>query len=620
MSAASLLAYLLHGTLAATALVAVVLILRRPVRRRLGAEAALALWLAPALAAVLPATGLGLVPVIGASPLSAAEAPREPLAVRVQADAPPARAPSPPVASPASLDWRGLLVGAWFLGAGASLSASILRTRTWRRTLLAEAVPIDPRLAREADQVFAETRVRPTLVVSHAAAAPQVTGLLRPLVAVPTGLHTQDPATRRLALTHEATHLARGDLWRIAACEALLGLHWFNPALRVAARAFRTDIEAACDARVLRGGARPSDYAETLLRAARGVTAPTPALTLTHALHERIDAMRHPASPAARLLGTTAITALATLAAATAQVQDEKEEREVVVERSTIRTGETPENAEVRFEQETRSDGTRRVHFGEGGESFRIGGADADLILLSDPFSDLVPPAPETPEADAEPPAPPVPPHRFGERRAVREITLRLPEGTDLGDLRLEADRVTMEDLPDGGQQITLVIPTDETMDALEDAVERTVETRGVRILRKINRREETTADFAFEMDRFETEMETFGAEMDRFGARMGAFGEEMGAWGQRMGEVGGAVGRLAAACEDHKARTDAPTVLTERVGEDAIKAVCASGGGARYQSGELTRFVRRHPDLTRAERRAFLRNRDAESTVSVSR
>ena len=617
MNAAPILTHLLHGTLAATGLVAVVLLLRRPVRRRLGAEAALALWLAPALAAVLPATGLGLVPTPGVQPVSYAVAPAPPITLRAPAEPFARTVPAPPPAR-SGLDWPLLLLGAWFLGAASALTASVLRTRAWRRTLLAEAVPTDPRLAREADRIFAKTRVRPALVVSRAAAAPQVTGLLRPLVAVPTGLHTQDPASRRLALTHEAAHVARGDLWRIAACEALLSLHWFNPALCVAARAFRTDIEAACDARVLRGGARASDYAETLLRAARGGNAAIPALTLTHALHERIDAMRHPASPAARLLGTTAITALAALAAATAQVQEE--EREVVVERSTVRTGDTPETSEVRFETETRPDGSTYRRFGEGGESFQVGGADADLILLSDPFEDLVPPAPEAPEADAAPPAPPVPPHGFAERRSVREVKLRLPEGADLGDLTLEAERMTVEDLPDGSQQITIVNPTDETMEALEDAVERTVETRGVRILRKVDQREETEADFAFEMERFDAEMDRFGAEMDRFGARMGAFGEEMGAWGERIGAVGAAVGRLADACEAHKARTDAPTVLTERVGEDAIKAVCASGGGARYRSGELTRFVRRNDDLTREEKRAFLKNRNAESTVSVNR
>ena len=605
-----MLTFLLESTLAATALLGLVFLARRPVRRRLGAEAALALWLAPALALVLPPTGLGLL-VIGeagsAAPLAAPAAPVVTLPVEAS-PLPPPPADAPPSASGGRLLGAALL-GAWVLGAAGCLGAAALRHARWRATLLAEAVPVPPSLAAEANRILAARRVRPRLIVSGAAATPQVVGLVRPLLAVPPGFAEGfAPEERRLALTHEAEHVAHRDLLLLAAAEAAVACHWFNPALRLALAPLRADIEAACDARVLRGGATPSAYAQTLLRAARGCPAPArapmPALTLTSRLDGRIDAMRHPASPAARLLGTTAITALAALAAATAQVQEREEE--VVIERST------DDDPNFRFERSIK-DGRSEVRLGEGGQSFRVGGEDAAFVLLSDPFSDLVPPAPEAPEANAAPPAPPSPPSGFGERRSVREIKLRLPEGTDLGDLRLEADRVTIEELPDGGEQLTIVNPTDETMEALEAAVERTVKSSGVRVLRRIDRREETEADFEFEMERFE-------AEMDRFGAEMGAFGEEMGAWGARMGEVGGAIGRLADACEDHKARTDAPTVLTERVGEDAIRAVCASGGGARYQSGELTRFVRRNPDLTRAEKRAFLRNRDAESTVSVNR
>ena len=607
-----MLAFLLKSSLAATALLGLVLLARRPVRRLLGAEAALALWLAPALALVLPPTGLGLVRTGEAASPSRA-APPPPSRTPPGRDVAPPRAVAPPQPSRASLPadlLPSVLLGLWGLGAAGSLGVACLRTRRWRRTLLAEAAPLPGTLARDAESVFAAQGVRPRLVVSGAAATPQVLGPLAPLIAVPPGfVDAHGPAERRLALAHEAAHVAGRDLWLLAAAEAAACVHWFNPALRLALAPLRADVEAACDARILRGGASPAAYAQTLLRAARGlsVTTSVPALTLTHRLDGRIDAMRNPVSPATRLLGTTGVVTLAALAAATAQVQEREEQ--VVIERSDA-------DPNFRFERRV-EDGRSEVRFGEGGRSFRVGGEDAAFVLLSDPFSELVPPAPEAPEARAEPPAPPSPPARLGEW-GIREVTLRLPEGVGLGDIDVQADSVTIVNAGGGERLITLVQPTDETLAALEEAGGRLGEEPRLRIERRVRLGEE--ADFAVQMQRFDAEMERFGAEMDRFGERTDAFGTDMGAWGARIGEVGGAIGRLADACEDHKARTDAPTVLTERVGEDAIKAVCASGGGARYQSGELTRFVRSHEDLTRAEKRAFLTNRDAENTVSVSR
>ena len=631
-----MLTWLIQSSLAATLLVGLVLVLRRPVRRRLGAEAALALWLAPALALVLPPTGLGLWVRSADAPADAARPIAVPITAPIAAPPPPAPLAAPRAAVP-RVQPAAVLLGLWTLGAGGSVLIAVLRNRAWRRTLLAEGRPATGALAREAASVFAERGVTPALIISAAAATPQVTGLRRPLIAVPPDFETRFDATeRRLALAHEAAHVAGRDLWLLTAAELAAAVHWFNPALRLALAPLRADMEAACDARVLRGGARASAYADTLLRAARGPAAPlfgtsVPALTLTHALHGRIDAMRHPVSNTTRLLGTAGVLALAGLAAATAQVQD-GQEREVIIERSTVTTGPNPEEVTHRFEHETSPGGGTVWRFGEGGRSYKVGGPDADLVLLSDPFSDLVPPAPALPEGDApEPPAPPPAP-RFGERKEVRTMIVRVDGETRTatiegdGPFSIQADEVEVERNRDGRTMIirgadpaTIARLTrrldDEDVAALIDGdlpEDAEIEIRTVQL---------------GEMESFEADMEAFGEEMGRFGERMGAFGErmgaygaDMGAWGERMGAVGGAVADLAAACDAHKAETDAPTILTQPIGDDTIKAVCASGGGARYQSGELTRFVRRNTALTRAEKRAFLRNRDADSTVTVNR
>ncbi len=102
---------------------------------------------------------------------------------------------------------------------------------------------------------------------------PMVVGVLRPRILVPAGI---DPETLRWALLHERVHLRRGDNLLRAVAAAVAGLHWFNPMAWVFLRAFRQDLEDACDARVLKGrtAEERTDYARALFAYARRETAP----------------------------------------------------------------------------------------------------------------------------------------------------------------------------------------------------------------------------------------------------------------------------------------------------------------------------------------------------------
>ncbi|MFC3099292.1 M56 family metallopeptidase [Altererythrobacter lauratis] len=227
------------------ALIAAVLLLRRPVARHFGPQVAYALWALPLLRLFLP-------PVI----------------------LPAAMAPSPEVAR-AGTQAFGLLGepasqgSAWLLGAvlalwlGGALLFLALRLRDYRamrRTVLRDARPMG-----EAGDV--------RLVETPAVSSPVAFGLRDKVVALPPGFMVQaDLAARDMAIEHELAHHRGHDLWANACAQLLLAFHWFNPLAWAGWYAMRSDQEAACDARVLagRGRADRASYGQLIAECAAG--------------------------------------------------------------------------------------------------------------------------------------------------------------------------------------------------------------------------------------------------------------------------------------------------------------------------------------------------------------
>lgn len=75
-----------------------------------------------------------------------------------------------------------------------------------------------------------------------------ILGFIRPRIYIPMGM---DPLTRKYILTHERTHLEKGDQWLKLFGYLTLALHWFNPLVWVAYILLCKDIELACDERVV---------------------------------------------------------------------------------------------------------------------------------------------------------------------------------------------------------------------------------------------------------------------------------------------------------------------------------------------------------------------------------
>lgn len=231
------------------ALIALVLVLRRPVARHFGPQVAYALWALPLARLVLPPL------VLPASMAPAGAAPAEPLVIML-ADAPQAAT----AASPA-FGWLPVLVLALWLGGAALLLA--WRARDYfamRRALLADARPMG-----EAGRV--------RLVETPAVDSPVAFGLRDKVVALPPGFMVQpDRAARDLAIAHELAHHAGHDLLANVAAQPLLAMHWFNPLAWWGWRVMRSDQEAACDARVVAGRERHerAAYAQVIAGFATG--------------------------------------------------------------------------------------------------------------------------------------------------------------------------------------------------------------------------------------------------------------------------------------------------------------------------------------------------------------
>lgn len=128
---------------------------------------------------------------------------------------------------------------------------------------------------------------------------PFILGMIRPHIYLPSEL---DEITAAQVLTHERAHLARKDHWWKPLGYLLLTVHWFNPLVWVAYSLLCTDIELACDERVIKNmdtGSKQA-YSEALLRCSmpRRLIAACPLAFGEVGVKQRIKAVLHYKKPA----------------------------------------------------------------------------------------------------------------------------------------------------------------------------------------------------------------------------------------------------------------------------------------------------------------------------------
>jgi len=287
----------LVGTLVATSLlVALVLLVREPIRQRFGSRVAYGLWLIPAARLLMPTLTETIERQVPAA------MPMQPL-VRPLVDEPLLLtnvAPTGPSLIEQAGGWPSLLLALW-LGVAASLFVSRMAAFFRdRRIILASG--------HEVGRVGSIRIVRSSDVTS-----PIAFGIIDRVIAVPANFERlYDERERQLALDHELAHHRSGDLFANIIAFVLLCLQWFNPLAWVAHAAFRFDQEAACDARVLdKAVARDrAEYGRAIAKAASGrALLFASALDRKHTLHRRLKSMLNPATAGKRTTGKFMILA-----------------------------------------------------------------------------------------------------------------------------------------------------------------------------------------------------------------------------------------------------------------------------------------------------------------------
>jgi beta-lactamase regulating signal transducer with metallopeptidase domain len=373
MTADALAGWVLGNFIWASAAMLLVLALRRPVARHLGAGVAYALWLIPALRLIAP-------PLDWLAALFPADLPSlPPLVLFVDAGE------AAPLPSHGPGQWVPILLAVW---AGGATLFLIIQAGCYRRFLR--------RLSLSLRNAGAHRGV--PLIESAAVDGPLALGLFHRRIVVPTDFQQRyTPAERALALEHERHHHACGDILANHVALVVLALNWFNPIAWFAFRAFRADQELSCDAAIA-AAAPPEtrcDYARALVKSASrpGLIAACP---LNHAdqLKRRLRMLTHHRKDRRRLIAGSGLTVLLIVTSMAfggpgqaqdkSQTKEEHRERMVIIEdhheggaggqandHEVIRRNLSPDVA-ARVENCSGNDQLINVNEGEGNQRTRI--------------------------------------------------------------------------------------------------------------------------------------------------------------------------------------------------------------------------------------------------------
>lgn len=90
-----------------------------------------------------------------------------------------------------------------------------------------------------------------SVYLSDKITSPAVFGIIKPKILIPTGYDNFDKSNIEYVLKHERAHIKSGDnLLRIIAF-ITAALHWFNPLVWLFLKCFLSDLEYACDEKIL---------------------------------------------------------------------------------------------------------------------------------------------------------------------------------------------------------------------------------------------------------------------------------------------------------------------------------------------------------------------------------
>ena len=177
-------------------------------------------------------------------------------------------------------EWSTFAAIGWTVGL---VAVALVGLHRWRDTtrMRDESVPAPDAVQAHAIDLASRLRLRrlPEIRVSPHVETPLVTGLLRPVVVLPSDRFDElTDRQQQMAICHELAHLKRADLWLGCVPALAERVFFFHPLVHLASREYALSREAACDAAVMDTlDAAPQEYGRLLL--ALGVSTPRAGLT-----------------------------------------------------------------------------------------------------------------------------------------------------------------------------------------------------------------------------------------------------------------------------------------------------------------------------------------------------
>ncbi len=165
------------------------------------------------------------------------------------------------------VDIRLVLTGVWLAGAVIYAAVNLISYVRYTKSILRTSWPAEEETEAIYDGLCRRMKIRrkPLLRVSSTTDSPAAFGYFRRYIVlpeIPLSLNSLE-----LTLTHELTHLRRGDLTVKLFSLAARSFHWFNPLVHYAAYKCETECELSCDEIVLadRDDVVRTEYSETLV-------------------------------------------------------------------------------------------------------------------------------------------------------------------------------------------------------------------------------------------------------------------------------------------------------------------------------------------------------------------
>ena len=226
------------ATLDISILIGLILLLRVPVRRLLGANVLYWLWVLPVIRVLLPyklQRPTALTEITNSANLDSTVSVFQ---------SPSADVLVVPQALP--------LLGLWYTGIVLCVLFQLTNSWRFRQTLTTQSYPFKQTTDKIRRLIKSSGLASDRVLVTDLVDTPFVTGLLKPKIFLPTNFEKRFSADAGYwILKHELAHIRRKDLWLQLISETFRALFWFNPIVHIAIKCFREDQEYACDQSVI---------------------------------------------------------------------------------------------------------------------------------------------------------------------------------------------------------------------------------------------------------------------------------------------------------------------------------------------------------------------------------